>query len=199
MIWMQNPEGWKEQVYERKYNQVLNKPRLPRTSAKVAGATNATLEGTISWDRTGVPACWNEDPKGVRLKATYRDNSVVPVCDASGTLQKVDRLLDRQTTTSMPVAPIGVDRSVKTTMISYINTIFGKDAPVAYRIMMCESSGNPLARNGQNFGLFQINYVHVKRFGIKFETDPNENIRVAYVLYKEQSWSPWQYCSRGLK
>lgn len=39
--------------------------------------------------------------------------------------------------------------------------------------------------------VFQINDVHIKRFGTKFKTDLKECIRVAHVIYKRQGWKPW--------
>lgn len=43
----------------------------------------------------------------------------------------------------------------------------------------------------EDFGVFQINSVHTKRFGPGFKTDYKENIKVAYSLYKRQGFVPW--------
>jgi len=42
-----------------------------------------------------------------------------------------------------------------------------------------------------DWGIFQINDIHTRRFGDKFKTDWKENIRVARILYEEQGWNPW--------
>ena len=66
----------------------------------------------------------------------------------------------------------------------------------ALDIMKCESHLNINAYNyndngSSDYGLFQINTIHIKRYGNKFMHDWKANIDVAYDLYKHQAWSPW--------
>lgn len=59
----------------------------------------------------------------------------------------------------------------------------------ALRVAMCESTMNPRAVGGNNYGLFQINGVH--GYSAEELFIPEVNIRVAYELYKSQGWGPW--------
>lgn len=56
-----------------------------------------------------------------------------------------------------------------------------------------ESTGNPLARNGTNIGLFQINYAahYDKTASLEALFDVEENVRVAYRIWADQGWAPW--------
>ncbi len=72
----------------------------------------------------------------------------------------------------------------------------------ALAIAQCESGIRAGAKNTntngtQDSGVFQINDVHIKRFGTLYKTDPSENIRVAYEIYKKQGFRPW-VCARIL-
>ena len=70
-------------------------------------------------------------------------------------------------------------------------------ADQAYRVMMCESGGNPnaISPDGQNWGLMQLNLVHLWRVDGNAQAflDPATNIRVAYEIWSEQSWIPWAF------
>ena len=78
------------------------------------------------------------------------------------------------------------------------------DNDIAYKIMMCESSGNPESENKKDshrdcqgsYGLFQNGCVHFGKYGFTWENrfDPVENIRVAYEIYKGQGWKAWKNC-----
>lgn len=50
---------------------------------------------------------------------------------------------------------------------------------------------NKNTNGSEDFGVFQINSVHTKRFGEEFKTDYKANIQVAYALYKRQGFGPW--------
>ena len=50
---------------------------------------------------------------------------------------------------------------------------------------------NTNTNGSEDFGVFQINSVHTKRFGSEFKTDYKSNIQVAYKLFKQQSFNPW--------
>ena len=75
----------------------------------------------------------------------------------------------------------------------------------AYRIMMCESGGNPLAHNhnhstrDDSWGLFQINLfgsLKDSRPSSEWLVIPANNIDYAYNMYKRSGWTPWRNCSR---
>jgi hypothetical protein len=72
------------------------------------------------------------------------------------------------------------------------------DCAKAYRVMLCESSGNPRAYADGNYGLMQINAVHGPRVGGNLAAlyDPEVNIAIAYQLYLERGWQPWAICGR---
>ena len=72
------------------------------------------------------------------------------------------------------------------------------DCAKAYRVMLCESSGNPYAYAAGNYGLLQINAVHARRVGGDPTAfyDPAVNIEIAHQLWQERGWQPWGYCGR---
>ena len=47
------------------------------------------------------------------------------------------------------------------------------------------------SNGSSDYGVFQINSIHTKRFGELFKTDWKENIRVAHVIFDEQGLHPW--------
>lgn len=68
----------------------------------------------------------------------------------------------------------------------------------AVGVANCESTMHADARAGPNYGLFQINRVHVDQWadvtGTSFASswsDPNLNAQFARWLYDEQGWGPW--------
>ena len=90
----------------------------------------------------------------------------------------------------------------KQEIIDEIVRVFGEEAPNAFNVLHCENRGlRPDAinhnRNGStDHSIFQINSIHIKRFGNKFVTDWKENIRVAHVLQQEQGWRIWSCSER---
>lgn len=71
----------------------------------------------------------------------------------------------------------------------------------ALRIARCESTMNPRAYAAGNYGLFQINRIHLSNPAYQLTSvdqlyDPQTNVRIAYDLYQRRGWQPWQYCSR---
>ena len=56
-----------------------------------------------------------------------------------------------------------------------------------------ESTGDPNAYSGGNYGLYQINAIHAARVGYDLGRlfDPATNIGVAYGLWLERGWQPW--------
>lgn len=63
----------------------------------------------------------------------------------------------------------------------------------AERMIVCESGGNPLAKNGTSWGLAQINWpYHTDKFtSLEELLDPATNIRIAYELWADQGTEPW--------
>jgi soluble lytic murein transglycosylase-like protein len=72
------------------------------------------------------------------------------------------------------------------------------DCAKAYRVMLCESSGNPRAYAAGNYGLMQVNGIHAHRVGGNPAAfyDPATNIEIAHQLWQERGWQPWGYCGR---
>ena len=56
LIFIQNPDTWKEQSYDKKYNQIIQS-RTERKkslgSIYAVSGTSATIQGTISWYASG--------------------------------------------------------------------------------------------------------------------------------------------------
>ena len=74
---------------------------------------------------------------------------------------------------------------------------------IAYRIMVCESKGNPEAHNfshktkDDSWGLFQINLygrLADNRPIAEWLIIPENNIAYAYEIYQEQGWGAWNRC-----
>ena len=88
----------------------------------------------------------------------------------------------------------------KQQILNYIVEKFGdrSDAAIAM-IYKCENSTFDQTRvntnnNGtQDFGIFQINSIHEKRYGGAFKTDWKANVDVAFEIYKSagNSFRPW--------
>lgn len=83
-------------------------------------------------------------------------------------------------------------------IFSYIVEKFGEDAGDAITLVRkCENSTFDQTRTNHNrngsvdYGIFQINSVHEKRFGTDFHTDWKANVDVAYQIFSEQGWTPW--------
>ena len=85
-------------------------------------------------------------------------------------------------------------------MISYIVKTFEPEGSLvvfqALEVAQCESHWNPQAYNYNtnltgDYGLFQINTVHIVRYGSGFMYDWKTNVDVAYKIYKSSGWNPW--------
>jgi hypothetical protein len=64
----------------------------------------------------------------------------------------------------------------------------------ALHVKWCESRGNwDTIGGGANYGGFQINAVHARRFPDFWESwmDPAKNTAWAFQLWSEQGWRPW--------
>lgn len=81
-------------------------------------------------------------------------------------------------------------------VVDYINEVWGKDSYLGLRLAHCESRFTKDAlnvnRNGSvDYGPFQINGFWKKVYGKDFMTDWQENVRVAYKLFKEHGARQW--------
>lgn len=56
------------------------------------------------------------------------------------------------------------------------------------RVAFCESSDNPMARNGISFGVLQVQG--------ETSTDPVQQVRDAYALWKIQGIGAWRASER---
>ena len=70
----------------------------------------------------------------------------------------------------------------------------------ALDISFCESGWRDKAYNHNSNGtgdwnIFQINSVHIKRYGTVWMHDWTANIDTAYKIYQAQDWKPW-VCSK---
>ena len=73
---------------------------------------------------------------------------------------------------------------------------FTWECGAALAVMACESGGDPAAisPDGQNWGLMQVNLVHLWRVGGDPYRllDPETNMRVAWDIYVDGGgWGPW--------
>lgn len=94
-----------------------------------------------------------------------------------------------------PIEPAGSSSDV----VQLIHDVFGALGDQATNVAHCESTLHPDARNGPNYGLFQINRVHAGQWadviGRAFTDswmDADANTRFARWLYDESGgWGPW--------
>lgn len=88
-------------------------------------------------------------------------------------------------------------------IMAYILEVFGSEAHRAIWVANCESGLRKDAINKANnngttdYGVFQINSVHIKRYGKDFTTDWQENVRVAKKIYDAQGFTPW-VCAKSI-
>jgi hypothetical protein len=70
-----------------------------------------------------------------------------------------------------------------------------KDAPIMVKVAKCESEfRNVKGMSSDDFGPFQINYVHLETLEEKGldRTVIEDNIKFARILYTESGLKPWQ-------
>lgn len=80
-------------------------------------------------------------------------------------------------------------------VITYITKLWGANAKEALVVADCESDfdQSKIGINKTSFdsGVFQINSVHIKRFGTDYLKSWTANIDTAYKIWQEQGWNPW--------
>ena len=103
IIFLQNPDGWKDKVYETKYNRVILESN--KQNNEIAQLKSKRLRDNrtvnISWYAKGLKdpealttACWDEYPKGTKFKVSFNGNSVVVICNDRGEFKPLGRMLD---------------------------------------------------------------------------------------------------------
>jgi len=75
---------------------------------------------------------------------------------------------------------------------------------LAYKIMLCESSGNPKAVGDRNtrywsYGLMQVRNLPSRNYNVEDLFVPEINIKYAYDIYKQQGWNAWRNCYRKVR
>lgn len=92
-------------------------------------------------------------------------------------------------------------KTEKCKILAYIVDVFQDDSADAITMVRkCENSTFEMRRGGQNsngtydWGTFQINEIHVARYGDGFKTDWKENVDVAYQIFLDRGWTAWS-CS----
>jgi hypothetical protein len=79
----------------------------------------------------------------------------------------------------------------------YICDKFGTDCKMALAVAKAENATWQCDRFGINkngtldWGLFQINTIHLKNVDLKSLLDCEANVDFAYKLFKAQGWQPW--------
>jgi len=80
---------------------------------------------------------------------------------------------------------------------------YGWNDKIAYKVMICESGGNPNAHNfshitkDDSWGLFQINLygnLAKTRPSAEYLKNPINNIEYAYKIYLSEGWGAWKNC-----
>lgn len=91
------------------------------------------------------------------------------------------------------------------TVEEYIREVFGADAERAIGVATCESGlrksvvSKPNRNGTRDYHTFQINDIHTKTYGEGFKTNWQENVRVAYKIFKAHgnSFRPW-VCAKAI-
>lgn len=135
IVFLHNPDGWKENIYDTKYRQVINK-RLQGSDENIktreSESLYRTIKGNISWyakgknqdgspfDPTGLTtACWDEYPKGTKFEVSFNSNSVIVVCTDRGQFKQMGIMLDLSSRAFKHLAPlsVGIIRGAKIEII----------------------------------------------------------------------------------
>jgi len=98
------------------------------------------------------------------------------------------------TNPSFPIKTQALGMSIDDEIMSY-----NWDWDIAYKIMSCESGGNPEAIGDTNtkyhsYGLFQIRNLPSRNYNIEELFNPERNIEIAYEIYKQDGWLAWRRC-----
>lgn len=111
IVFMHNPEAWKEKVYDNEYNNAIhNHRKLEVTTQSTTLPRVIYTTSAISWYGTGTPglytACWDIYPKGIKFKVSYNGNSVVVTCNDRGHFRELGRMLDLSKESFERLAPL---------------------------------------------------------------------------------------------
>ena len=100
-------------------------------------------------------------------------------------------------TSSAPTAPALEPRTAPTnaSLYSVVAAAFPEQSDRAYRIVLCESNGNPAASNGVgHYSLWQFDvqtWRSVGGIGLPSAASVEEQVLRARTLYERRGWSPW--------
>jgi len=86
-----------------------------------------------------------------------------------------------------------------------IREVFGKDADMAIKVSWaengsrkCDRVSKPNKNGTRDFGIFQINSVHMKKGYSEADLkDCMTNIKLAYEIFSRQGWNPWVAYTNG--
>ena len=84
-------------------------------------------------------------------------------------------------------------------LASIVAQYFPEQPAKALRVVMCESTGDPLAVAGAYHGLWQFDvktWQSVGGVGLPSQASAAEQTRLARVLYNQRGWQPWPHCGR---
>lgn len=124
-IELRDLDQWKQQVYDRKYKESINRVILSeakQSQFKSMGVVSTSITGNISWYAKGLKnpealttACWAEYPKGTKFKVTFNSKSVVVTCNDRGNFKQMGRMLDLSSGAFKQLAPLskGIIRGAK--------------------------------------------------------------------------------------
>lgn len=104
------------------------------------------------------------------------------------------------TPTPTPSEQSGVVTGPQDYIIAKIRSTFKEDPDTAVAVALAENTTMQYDRwsySGCCVGIFQIHTVHIDKFDGKPMEDVDANIEVAYKIYKQQGWTPWEAYTNG--
>lgn len=120
--------------------------------------------------------------------------TITPVPSTTTTVPTTTTTIHRIQATQVTPAVQYNPGSIESMIIAKFGAVQG---PHAIEVAKCESGLHPTDTNGQYMGLFQLGNYHKHRaakLGYSWSDmlSPQPNINVAYDLFTEQGWTPWQ-------
>ena len=104
----------------------------------------------------------------------------------------VETIVEAQNVQERPPLDAEVIGQIVIEFGEYDRHIIKQAIDIAYKESGLKYNAYNFNSNGtSDYSVFQVNTVHIKRFGDKFTYNWKENIRVAHILYEEQGWRPW--------
>lgn len=113
VVFLNNPDQWKQQVYDKRYNQQIVQHVPEKKVLNKEVDTKPNTESAISWYAIGLKnpeaftaACWQEYPKGTRFRVTFNGNSVIVTCTDRGNFKQMGRMLDLSSGAFRQLSPL---------------------------------------------------------------------------------------------